>query len=106
MFVTIFTWITAAVFLLGSVINATGAKGVKEEFDHWGLPQWMRYLAAAMELTTAVLLVVPGTALLGCLVGACVMAGAIATLLKHKEYKHAIAPVTLLAALGVVAWLN
>jgi hypothetical protein len=57
-----------------------------------------------MELASAVLLAIARTRLFGVLLGSVVMAGAAATLLLHGEYPHMLAPIVVLALLGICGW--
>lgn len=78
---TIATWIlrliVAAFFLyMGAYMKLTGNPGMVEEFGKLGLGPYFIYVAGAIELVGALLVLYPKTTPLGCLLLLCVMIGA------------------------------
>jgi len=83
--------VLAAFFLIGSAINGIASKKVRDDYVRWGLPRWLPYITALLELTVAIVLVWPGMLRFsGALLGASVMLAAVLTLLRAKEVTHSI----------------
>ena len=101
---SIFAWLLALFFVVGSSTNLFATEGILAEYRLWGYPDWFHYLTGTMELTSAILLAIARTRLFGVLLGGVVMVGAAATLLLHDEYAHALAPIVVLALLGLCGW--
>jgi len=74
-------------------------------FDSIGVGQWFRYVTGAIEVTSAVLLLIPAWSPFGAVLLACTMIGGI---LAHLLVLHAplTNPVTMLALVSVVLWLR
>lgn len=82
-------WSSAALWVVRGLlalafVAAGGAKlyGVPmlvDEFQHIGLGQWFRYFTGGLEITGAILLLVPQKAVLGALLLICIMIGAVIT---------------------------
>jgi putative oxidoreductase len=72
-------------------------------FEAVGVGQWFRYVTGLMELTGALLIVVPRTKFFGAALLSVVMVGAVLT---HLFILHnaPTAPAVLLVLAGVVAW--
>ncbi|PZO89029.1 MAG: DoxX family protein [Micavibrio aeruginosavorus] len=88
----ILTWILAAFFIIGGIVNWIAPKPIRKEYARWGYPSWFHYVTAILEIAAAALLIFPETKLWGCGLGAAVMAAALGTLVIHREYAHGIAP--------------
>ena len=76
-------WVVRGLLAL-AFVAAGGAKlyGVPmlvEEFQHIGLGQWFRYVTGGLEITGAILLLLPQKAVLGALLLICIMIGAVIT---------------------------
>jgi putative oxidoreductase len=72
-------------------------------FEAIGVGQWFRYVTGLMELTGAILIVVPRTKFFGAALLSTVMVGAVLTHLVILHNAPTI-PVVLLVLAGVVAW--
>ena len=102
-------WVIRILLAL-SFISAGGMKlaGVAQfvaMFDEIGFGQWFRLLTGAIEVTGGVLIIVPRTAVLGALLLACVMIGAVITHLAVIGGNPI--PATVLLALSLtVLWLR
>jgi len=82
-----------------------GAEAMVALFDKIGFGQWFRVLTGTLEVSGAVLLLIPRAAFWGASLLACVMAGAVLThlLLIGGSPVPALA---LLAVAGTIAWLR
>jgi putative oxidoreductase len=95
----------AAVFLsLGAAKFEADSMWV-ELFNQIGLGQWFRYLTGALQLTGAVLVVVPRTFLIGIGILACTMAGATAVwIIRFGAPGNALIPAAVLVALVAIGF--
>jgi putative oxidoreductase len=93
----------AAIFLAAGLSKLAGATAMVQMFDAVGVGQWFRYLTGSIEVTAALMLLVPGLAFFGALALAAVMLGAIGTHLFVIGGNPSM-PVVLLAATVYVAW--
>src|SRR5882672_9175457 len=71
--------LAAATFFLAGGSMLAGVAPMVEMFDRIGLGQWFRYLTGGLEVTGAILLLIPGTVVLGGALLVVTMVGAIAT---------------------------
>jgi putative oxidoreductase len=100
-------WVLQGLLALAFVGAASGKLASKPEmvalFETIGVGQWFRYVTGLMELTGALLIVVPRTRFFGAALLSMVMVGAALT---HLFILHnaPTAPAVLLVLAGVVAW--
>ena len=71
--------LTAAAFLMAGAGKLTGQPAMVEMFDKIGLGQWFRYLTGSIEVTSAILLLVPKLTPVGAGLLVCTMSGAVIT---------------------------
>ena len=95
----------AVMFLFSGTLKLTGDPTMVQLFDVIGIGQWFRYATGAIEVGSALLLLVPSFALLGAAALAATMTGAIATHLFIVGGSAAI-PIVLLAATIVIGWFR
>lgn len=69
--------LTSVAFLSAGFIKLSGNPLMVEEFGKIGLGQWFRYLTGAIEVASAVMLIVPQLIPIGALLLICTMFGAI-----------------------------
>ena len=104
-----FTWTlqlaTAAMFLFSGSLKVAGVPMMVQMFGLIGLGQWFRYFTGAVELASAVLLLVPSLAFFGGLSLATTMVGAILTHLLIVGGSPAV-PIALLASTTWIAWVR
>lgn len=101
----VMTWLLAALFTVGAVINALGPRRIREDYARWGYPKSFRFVTAVLELTVATLLLFPGARFAGALLGATIMAAAVATTVRYREPGRSIAPLTVLIWACAVGWM-
>jgi hypothetical protein len=94
---TILTIALILLFIGGAIGNIGGVGGVSQDYARWGYPPGFRYLTGVLELTAVALLLRRRTRWVGALLGTGLMAGALATLLYHREMLHALIPAAGLA---------
>lgn len=85
----------AFVFLLAGVPKLLGAQGHVQHFARWGYPDWFRLLVGAVEVVSAVLVLIPRLAFLGAAGIAVIMAGATYTHVLRAPEEASRAPFTL-----------
>jgi len=97
----LFRILIAVVFAYIGYRKLTGAAMWATIFDHIGAGQWFRYLTGTLQLTGALLLLVPGTFLIGVWFIGCTMVGAMVTwIFVFREPRSALLPAILLAVLA------
>lgn len=96
-------WLLVVAFAGAGIVNALGIAGTRENFVHWGYPRWWRQLTAVLEIAIAALIASSATRTAGLLLGTAVIAAAIITVLRHRDYTH-LSPLGLYVALLAVAW--
>ena len=101
--VWIISVLLAAVYFFVGGMKLAGSQMVVDEFVRYGYTGWFTYVVGAMEVTGAILLLVPRAALYGAIVLSVVMIGAIGTHLTHQEAPNALGPLVLFALLLFVA---
>lgn len=94
----ILTWITAAAFTGAGIYNSLGKSATKVDYVRWGYPAWWCYITGVSELVTAALIAVPTTRVVGMTLGAVIIAAALVTIARRREFAH-------LPPLGVFAGL-
>jgi len=99
---TVLLWLVAAAFFGAGLFNAIGTPATQSSFVRWGYPRWWCHVTGGLEMATAVLIALPATFRLGVILGAVIIAAAVFTVLRHREFSH-LAPLSLFVALLVLA---
>jgi hypothetical protein len=71
--------LTAAAFLMAGFGTLSGQPMMVETFDKIGIGQWFRYVTGAIEVASAILLLIPRLTAVGAALLVCMMAGAVLT---------------------------
>ncbi len=71
--------LVAAASLTAGSAKLAGDPSMVAVFDQVGIGQWFRYMTGAVEITGAVLILIPKAAILGAALLACTMAAAVFT---------------------------
>ena len=95
-------WLLAAGFLGAGIFNAIGAPATQSDFARWGYPRWWRILTGGLEIISAVLIALPASRILGLALGAVIIAAAVLTVLRHRDFSH-LAPLSVFVALIALA---
>ena len=98
--------LVAAFFAIGAVTNWTLPGTFRQNYARWGYPGWFHYVTAVLELAVAIFLFFPSTRVAGAALGVAVMAAAIATLLRHREYSRAVVPAVVLMLTAIAGWMS
>lgn len=100
------TLTAAAAFLLGSVVNATARKPIRDEFVRYGFPWWWCWVTALLEFMTAILLVVRPTFAFGAALGICIMVAAIFAIVRARDFRHIPPPAAFLLLLLIAVFVQ
>jgi hypothetical protein len=99
---TVLLWLVVAAFFGAGRFNAIGTPATQSNFVRWGYPRWWCRVTGGLEMANAVLIALPATFRLGMILGAVIIAAAVFTVLRHREFLH-LAPLSLFVALLVLA---
>jgi len=102
--IELLSWALAGFFVIGFFINTFAVNTVVPEYRRWGYPGWFHLVSGGMDLAVALLLPATATRPFGVALGALIMLVAVATVVRHREYRRALPPLivgTLLTVVGV-----
>ena len=94
--------LVAGMFLFAGSLKRAGAAPMVATFHAIGLGQWFRYVTGAIEVVSAVLLLIPGLAAFGAVLLICTMIGAVLTHLVVLHTSPAIPLVLLVTGLAIL----
>ncbi len=104
------SWVIAVVLALAffgfGMLKLTSQPMMVANFAGWGFPSWFLYVTGSIEVISAVLLLIPRTALVGAALLVCTMIGALVTHLTHGQAAMIGAPGVLLVLLLALVWLR
>ena len=95
-------WLLVAAFFGAGVFNAIGTPGTKGDFARWGYPRWWNIFTGGLEMMSAVLIALPVSRIFGLALGAVIIAAAVLTVLRHRDFTH-MAPLSVFVALIALA---
>jgi len=107
--VTVVLWtlqfLSAAMFIFAGSLKLAGAPLMVQTFSSIGLGQWFRYFTGAIEVASAVLLLIPAVAAYGAAALAVTMLGAI---IAHVFVLGGspVIPIVLFGSTATIAWLR
>ncbi len=95
--------LTAAAFLMAGFATLSGYPMMVATFDKVGIGQWFRYVTGGIEVTSAILLLIPRAAPVGAALLVCTMLGAV---LSHLFLigGSPVAPLVLLCFASIILW--
>ncbi|WP_445143485.1 DoxX family protein [Dyella sp. Tek66A03] len=96
----------AVFFVVGSLSNIFAPGSIYQEYLKWGYPRWFHFVTGSLELTAAMLIIWAPSRLLGSALGCTVMLAAIATVIIHGDYGHAVPPLVVATFSLVVGWIS
>jgi hypothetical protein len=91
---TLSIWLLVAGFFGAGLFNAIGTPATQSDFARWGYPRWWSRFTGGLEIMSAVLIALAVGRIVGLALGAIIIAAAVLTVLRHREFSH-------LAPLGV-----
>ena len=83
-------WLLVAAFFGAGVFNAIGTSGTQSDFARWGYPRWWSRFTGGLEIVSAVLIALPASRIVGLALGAIIIAVAVWTVLRHREFSHLV----------------
>jgi hypothetical protein len=98
-------WVLVAGLFGAGLFNAIGTTATQSSFVRWGYPPWWSRLTGGLEMASAVLIALPGSREAGLALGAVIVAAAVLTVLRHREFSH-LAPLSGFVALIALAQLS
>ena len=99
---SIVVWLLAVAFLGAGLFNAVGTRATRDDFARWGYPCWWCRVTGGLEILSAALIALPAGRGEGLVLGGVIIAAAIVTVLRRREFSHA-APLGAFSALLVLA---
>ena len=106
----IISWILRALlflgFLLASISKLTNNPKVIEMFENWGFPEGFHFFIGIVELTLAILILIPKTLKYAIYGIGVVMIGAMGTHIINDPPMELIRPIIFLALLGLLYFIN
>ena len=97
----ILVWLLAVAFFGAGLFNAIGTRATQDDFARWGYPRWWCRVTGALEVASAALIALPAGRGAGLGIGAAVIAAALVTVLRRREFSHT-APLGAFAVLIVL----
>lgn len=102
----IFIRLLAAAFASAGLFNAIATSTNRSNFVRWGYPAWWCRVTGGLEVSAAILVVIPATRTAGLVLCAVILAATALTVLRHRDFSH-LAPIGCFAALLVMAsWMS
>lgn len=98
----IFIRLLAAAFASAGLFNLIATSTTQTNFMRWGYPAWWCRVTGGLEISAALLVVMPATHAAGFVLCAVILAAAALTIVRHREYSH-LAPIGCFAALLLIA---
>jgi len=91
-------WLLVAGFFGAGLFNAIGTTATQSDFARWGYPRWWGHLTGGLEIMSAVLIAFPVSRIVGLALGAVIIAAAVFTVLRYREFAHLV-PLSVFVAL-------
>jgi multisubunit Na+/H+ antiporter MnhB subunit len=83
-------WLVVGLFIGAGLFNAIGTAGTLSDFARWGYPRWWNMLTGGLEVVTAGLIAMPASRILGLMLGAIIIAAAVLTVLRYRDFRHLV----------------
>jgi hypothetical protein len=96
-------WLLVAVFLGAGLFNAIGAAQTQSDFARWGYPRWWSFVTGGLEIAAAVLIALPVGRIAGLALGAVIIAAAVMTVLRHRDFSHLVPLGAFVAVIALAA---
>ncbi|MBY2910707.1 DoxX family protein [Rhizobium leguminosarum] len=98
-------WFLVVAFAGAGLVNAIGTSGTQDDFARWGYPRWWGIVTGGREISSAVLIALPASRIVGVALGAVIIAAAVFTVLRHRDYAH-LAPLSVFVTLIALAAIS
>jgi uncharacterized membrane protein YphA (DoxX/SURF4 family) len=100
------TILLVAIFVHAGVRKLSDYSGWARAFRAWGFSRSFRIMIGVLEICAAGLILVPRTALYGCIIIIAVMLGAMGTHVVHGEARQVVNEIGPAIFAGIVAWMR
>lgn len=97
-------WLLVAAFFGAGVFNAIGTRATREGFVRWGYPSGWHLVTGGLEILSAILIALSLGRDAGLVLGTIIIAAALVTMLRHREYSHIAPPGVFLALIALAAF--
>ncbi|KLU26755.1 membrane protein [Caballeronia mineralivorans PML1(12)] len=87
------------------LFNAIGTPATQSDFARWGYPRWWGRFTGGLEMMSAVLIALPVSRIVGLALGAVIIAAAVLTVLRHREFTHLV-PLSVFVAVIALAEIS
>jgi DoxX-like family len=98
-------WLLVAGFFGAGLFNAIGTPGTQSDFARWGYPRWWGFFTGGLEIISAVLIALPASRIVGLALGAVIIAAAVVTVIRHRDFPHLV-PLSVFVALIALAAIS
>jgi hypothetical protein len=98
---TLSIWLLVAAFFGAGVFNAIGTPATQSDFARWGYPRWWNIFTGGLEIMSAVLIALPVSRIVGLTLGTVIIAAAVLTVLRHREFTHLVPLSVFIAAIAL-----
>jgi uncharacterized membrane protein YphA (DoxX/SURF4 family) len=99
-------WLLVAAFFGAGVFNAIGTRATVESFVRWGYPSWWHWVTGGLEILSAILIALPLGRDAGLVLGAIIIAVAVLTVLRHREYSELVPLSVFVVLIALAAFLS
>ncbi|WP_158811787.1 DoxX family protein [Beijerinckia sp. L45] len=91
--------IALGIVMIGAgAVNVAGPASIRKSFARWGYPAGFHRITGGLEIAAGLLLLIPATSRLGAAASAIILAAAVATVIRHRDWGHLPAAAVLAAA--------
>ena len=97
-------WLLVAAFFGAGLANAVGTRATRESFVRWGYPSWWHLVTGGLEILSAILIAVPLGRDAGLVLATIIIAAALLTVVRHREYSDLAPPSVFLALIALAAF--
>jgi hypothetical protein len=97
----LFIWLLVAAIFGAGAFNAVGTPATQDGFARWGYPRWWGRVTGGLEMASGALIALPASRVFGLALAAVIMAAAVFTVLRHRDFSHLV-PLSVFLALILV----
>lgn len=95
-------WFLVVAFCGAGLANVIRSSATRNDFVRWGYPPWWGIVAGGLEVASAAMIAFPVSRVAGIVLGAAIVAAALLSVLRHREYSH-LAPLSVFVTLIALA---
>lgn len=95
-------WFLVVALCGAGLANVIRSSATRNDFVRWGYPPWWGIVAGGLEVASAAMIAFPVSRTAGIVLGAGILAAALLSVLRHREYSH-LAPLSIFVTLIALA---